>query len=132
MIKKQSGNRVVDLTKHKLNLIKENDDKRKRILDLESMNLALTNENTELEGKVKHWESMQEKGYTWVNTNPDTKLIIDAGTVLPSSRFTFTQEIPTEIGTALYKKIPYYELDSNGKMCINTAQKIKYNTGGLL
>jgi len=118
----KTGQRVVEHIKVKLS-------NEKRIKELEDMNLALTNENHELEVKLNKWIKMQEKGYTAVAINND--MIIQAVQVLPYSTFTYTQEIDSVINTALYSRIPFYKLD-NGKMCIDTAQKIKYNTGGLL
>lgn len=116
-----SNNKGIERVNH----IKQGLKDSKRIKELEDMNLALTNENEELEAKVNKWISLQEKGYTAVSIN--NGLITHAVQVLPSSTFTYTQEIPTMIGTALYSKIPIYEL-VNGKICINTAQKIKHDS----
>lgn len=116
----------LNMTKQRLKLIKDNEAQRLRILELEDMNLGLTNENLELEAKLNKWINMQEQGYTAVAIEND--LIVHAVQVLPNSIFTYTQDIPIEIGTALYSKIPFYELDSNGKMCIDTVQKIKHDS----
>lgn len=116
----------------KVDAIKQGLKDRTRIKELEDMNLAQSNHIGQLEKTVEDWERKQRDGYVWVAIDPITNLITNAGTVLPNSRFTFTQEIDSVIDTGLYKTIPFYKLDSNGKMCIDSAQKIKYNTGGLL
>ena len=112
---KQTGMKIVDLQKQGLK-------DRERIKELEDMNGVLENENGVLESKLEKWIKMQEKGYVAVSIKND--LIVQAVQVLPNSIFTYTQEIPTEIGTALYSKIPFYKLE-NGKM-IKDIQK--YNT----
>ena len=115
---KASGQKIVE---H----IKKNLANEKRIKSLEDMVNALTNENEELESKLNKWIKMQNDGYVAVAIN--NGLIVHAVQVLPFSTFTYTQEIPTEIGTALYSKFPYLELD-NGEICINTLQKIKHDS----
>ena len=114
----KAGQRVVEHIKIKLS-------NEKRIKELEDLVSGLTNENEELETKLNKWIKMQEQGYTAVAIN--NGLIVQAVKVLPFSTFTYTQEIPTEIGTALYSKIPFYEL-VNGEICINTLQKIKHDS----
>jgi hypothetical protein len=125
-LKKHTGNRVVDMTKEKLAMQKEYKKEFNAHKATQDLLSAMTNERDELEVKVKEWERKQRDGYSWVVLNPDTKLILDGGTVLPYARFIYTQDIDSVIGTLLYSKFPYLELDSNGKICINTDQQKKY------
>lgn len=108
----------------KVDAIKQGLKDETRIKELEDMNLALTNENEELETKLNKWIKMQEKGYTAVAINDG--LIVHAVQVLPYSKFTYTQDIPREIGTSLYRSIPFYKLDSNGKMIKDIQQYNRY------
>lgn len=114
----------LNITKQRIKMIKDNEKQRLRILALEDMNLALTNENGELEAKLNTWINMQLKGYTAVSI--ENGLIVHAVQVLPQSIFTYTQDIPGEIGTALYDAIPFYELDSNGKIDKNIQKYARY------
>jgi len=114
---KNSGARIVNMTKTTLKHTKY-------IKQLEDKNLALTNENQELEAQLDKWIKMQNQGYTAVAINND--MIVHAVNVLPYSTFTYTQEIPEQMGTALYRRIPFYKLDSNGKMVIDLQKYNRY------
>ena len=97
-----------------------------KILELGDKINALENENGVLEREVKEWNRKQQEGYCWYTVAPDTLLITNMGEVLGYSNFTYVRPIPKEIHTALYKRFPYYQLDKNGKLDINTIQAKKY------
>lgn len=103
-----------------------------KILELNDKISALQTENGILEREVNEWNRKQREGYCWYTIKPDTLLITNMGEVLPYSNFTYPRLIPATIDTNEYRNNPYYEIDSNGKLGINTTQAMKYKTGGLL
>lgn len=100
----QDNRRLKEQAKLDSNKIKEQDDKIS----------ALTNENEVLESKLDKWITLQNKGYTACAI--ENGIVVYAVEVKPYSTFTYTQEIPSEMGKSLYPKFPYLKLDQNGKM----------------
>lgn len=116
---------TMNMTKKRLQLIKDNAQLRKDILGLNDQISALTNENSELESKVNGWEDMQAQGYTAVILDEEG-MIVNMVNVALRSKFIYTQDIPRQIGTALYDKISFYKLDENGTVVKDTQKYNRY------
>jgi len=84
---------------------------------------ALVNENGVLTRKLEKFEEAQKTGYMSYIENLDG-YVIGVSAVQPYSKYTYLQDVPKEIGTLLYSKIPFYKMN-DGKM-IKDIQK--YNT----
>jgi len=95
-----------------------------KILELNEKILALGTQLSLEEAKVKKWETMQMNGYTAVAINDG--YIMEAVTVPPYCTFTFTQDIPKEIGSRLYSNFPFVKLNEQGKMIFDSQQYKKY------
>jgi len=95
-----------------------------RIKQQEDFILAQITHIAELENKIKAWEKKQKNGYTAVVIVDD--MISQAVTVPAGSRFTYTQPIPKELGSAYYDANKFYELNQNGKMIKNIQKYNRY------
>ncbi len=109
-----SNRKLKDQAKLDINKIKEQQDK------IHALQTQLSQE----EAKVKNWETMQMNGYTAVAINDG--YITEAVTVPPYSTFTYTQDIPTQMYTPLYKKYPFVKLNKQGKMVFDSQKYRKF------
>lgn len=78
------------------------------------------------EDKVKKWEKLQANGYCWLIKDM-SGMVIGMGTVPSYSQFTYTQNVPKEIGTMKYSKLPFYIEENNG-IKIDTQKYMRYNS----
>jgi len=97
-----------------------------KIKELNDKISVLQNENSELESALRKWEKMQEQGYTACAINEG--YIMEAVTVPAYCVFTFSQDIPKDIGSKQYYRNPFAKL-KNGKIVFDT-QKYKKFRGG--
>ncbi len=119
--------RLVEKTKQ---LRKAADEIKRLKLDIkqrDDMINALDMTLNETQAKLNKWIKQQENGYCAVAIN--NGYVVKAVNVPAYSVFTYTQEIDSDIDTALYNTIPFIKL-INGRMEIDAEQKNKF-IGGL-
>ena len=121
-----------NITKQRLQLIKDNEAQRKRILKLDKeildaneANSVLTNENGELEKIIKDLRNRFIKG--GLNYIEHNGYVVGVVRMFSDSEYTFNQDVPKEIGTARYNVCPFYVM-INRQLEIDKIKKARYDS----
>ena len=127
----RKGGIMGDLSKRNLKLISDNKKHadeivklKRELVEQQRINNVLMNENSELTGKLNKHDQAQKDGYLAIATDKDG-MVTHIADVHGYSEYTFKQDIPVEIGSKLYSKIPFYELNE-GHITKNIQQYKKY------
>jgi hypothetical protein len=125
MVKKHTGDRIVNLTKEKLAMQKEYKKEFNAHLGTKDLYSAALTEIEELTKINKDLQARFIKG--GLNYIERDGYVVGITQIFSDSEYTYDQPIPKEIGTAKYNACPFYVMN-NRQLDIDITKKARYDS----